>query len=91
METYWTLRWLVQEGRARADGVVLRENLVRLDGLPLVVRVPSLPELASGTRVRLDLREVDLVERSADWVYREILPGAQPALTGTSAESAEKA
>ncbi|HUQ76892.1 MAG TPA: RNB domain-containing ribonuclease [Burkholderiales bacterium] len=91
METYWTLRWLVQEGLNRADGVVLRENLVRLDGLPLVVRVPSLPELASGTRVRLDIKQVDLVERSADWVYREILPGAEPALAGTSAESSEKA
>jgi exoribonuclease II len=91
METYWTLRWLVQEGRDTADGVVLRENLVRLDGLPLVVRVPSLPELASGTPVRLGINAVDLIERSAEWVYREILPGAEPALAGSNAESPEKA
>jgi exoribonuclease-2 len=91
METYWTLRWLVQENRQEADGAVLRDNLVRLDGLPLVVRVSSLPELASGTRVRLGIKSIDLLERSAEWVYREILPGAEPALAGAGAESDEKA
>ena len=79
MENYWCLRWLLQEGVAHADAVVLRENLVRFEGLPLTARVPSLPVLDAGMRVRLAVGEVDLIERSVACVYRETLgpgPGA---------------
>ena len=64
MEGYWSLRWLVQEGVSAIDAVVLRENVVRLEGLPLTTRVPSLPALEPGARVRLAIEGVDLVERS---------------------------
>jgi exoribonuclease-2 len=74
MESYWTLRWLLQENVHDIGGVVLRENAVRLDGAPLVVRVPSLPETTPpGTRVRLAVRHIDLLERSVDCTYRETL------------------
>ena len=77
METYWSLRWLLQESVRDIEAAVLRENLVRLEGLPLFVRVPSLPETAApGARVRLAVREVNLLERTVDCVYRETLPGA---------------
>lgn len=76
METYWCLRWLLQEKLAFAEAAVLREGMVRLDGLPLTLRVPSLPELEPGTRVRLELGEIDLVERSLACTYRETLSGA---------------
>ncbi len=79
MENYWCLRWLLQEGVAEADAVVLRENLVRFEGLPLAARVPSLPALDPGVRVRLAVGEVDLIERTVACVYRETLgtgPGA---------------
>jgi exoribonuclease-2 len=65
METYWSLRWLVQEKLEQVEGVVQRENLVRLEGLPLALRVPSLPSVDPGTRVRLHVDAVDLLERSA--------------------------
>jgi hypothetical protein len=52
---------------------VLRENLVRFCSLPLAVRVPSLPDLPSGTRVRLELKELDLFERTVTCIYRETL------------------
>jgi len=73
MENYWCLRWLAQEGVAEADGAVLRESLVRLDGLPLVVRVPSMPELEPGTRVRLAVEAPDLIERHVNCVFRASL------------------
>ena len=76
MESYWSLRWLLQENVQAPAGVVLRENLVRLEGLPLVVRVPSAPELGPGTRVRLEVKSIDLLERSLGCVYRETLTGA---------------
>lgn len=73
MEHYWCLRWLVQERVSAADGVVVREGTVRLDGMPLTVRVPSLPEFEPGTRVRLEIGEIDLVERTAACIYRETI------------------
>ncbi|MFZ1712290.1 MAG: RNB domain-containing ribonuclease, partial [Nitrosomonas sp.] len=63
MERYWCLRWLQQESLTEVDGVVLKENLVKFDHLPLTVRVSSLPDLSSGTPVRLAISQVDLIER----------------------------
>ena len=91
MEAYWSLRWLLQENVHEFDAIVLRENLVRFDGLPLVQRVPSLPEsVAPGSRVRLVLRGVDLIERVADCVYRETVSAAV-GLIEPAAEPNEKA
>jgi exoribonuclease-2 len=73
METYWTLRWLLQEAIKTLDAAVLRENLVRVDGLPLVMRVSSLPALDPGSRVRLEVTGVDLIERTLGCTYRETL------------------
>ncbi|HSG76738.1 MAG TPA: RNB domain-containing ribonuclease [Burkholderiales bacterium] len=76
MENYWCLRWLLQESVTEARAVVVRENLVRFEDLPLALRVPSLPALAAGTRVRLAIESVDLLERSLACAYRETLqPG----------------
>ena len=87
MEHYWCLRWLEQEAVREASAVVLRENLVRFESLPLSVRVPSLPVLEPGARVRLELRGIDLLERGLDCVYRETLaPGQGAAPPGDEQE-----
>ena len=62
MERYWCLRWLIQEGSATVEAEVLREELVRIDRIPLVVRVPSMPPLAAGKRVELAVSDIDLLE-----------------------------
>ncbi|WP_417068440.1 ribonuclease catalytic domain-containing protein [Niveibacterium terrae] len=53
MERYWCLRWMRQEGRSELSGHVIRESLVRLEEIPFVAKIPSLPELLPGTRVSL--------------------------------------
>ena len=73
MEDYWSLRWLRQEGMTTAPAVVLRESLARIEGLPFVARVPSLPALDPGTRVSLEIKAIDLIERNVSCVFREIL------------------
>lgn len=73
LEQYWCLRWLEQERVAEAEAIVLREGVVRLEAIPLVVRVPSLPALAPGARVRLAVRGVDALGLAADCVWRETL------------------
>ena len=62
MERYWCLRWLQQEKIEYIDAIVLRENLVKLDGIPLVFRAPSLPDLPANTRVQLAIGEIDLLD-----------------------------
>ncbi len=44
------------------DALVLRENLVKLIVIPLVGRIPSLPELPSNTRVMLEIGDIDLLD-----------------------------
>ena len=62
MERYWCLRWLQQEKIEQVEALVLRENLVRLADIPLILRVPSLPESTpANTRVYLAISEIDLL------------------------------
>lgn len=62
MERYWCLRWLQQHGVTEIDATVRREQLVKLDHLPLLLRVPSLPaDLPPGQRVHLAVEHIDLL------------------------------
>lgn len=72
MERYWCLRWLLQQRAQGVLGHVLRESLVRLDAIPLVARVPSLPELPRGAHVRLDIEGIDLLEAELRLRYVEL-------------------
>lgn len=64
MERYWCLQYLIQEGfleenKQEIHATVWRENLVRLDNMPYMTKVYGLPELKPGTRVSLQVQEVD--------------------------------
>jgi exoribonuclease-2 len=48
---------------------VLRENLVKLANIPLIGRVPSLPETPPNTQVTLEIGEIDLFDLSFDARY----------------------
>ena len=59
MERYWCLRWIEQENVCTLDATVMRENLVRFNHLPLVVRVPSLRDTIAGDQVRIAVSRLD--------------------------------
>jgi len=59
MERYWCLQYLVQENVQEIHATVWRDNLVRLDNLPYMTKVYGMPELKSGTRVSLQVQDVD--------------------------------
>lgn len=75
MERYWSLRWLLQEQVTTVSGTVLaRENLVRLDSVPVVQRVPSLPATAvAGNRVELAVGATDLLDLTVELEFRAVL------------------
>ncbi len=62
MERYWCLRWLRQQGRGEVKAIVLRENVVRLEEVPLVFKVPSMPLQMPGSRVQLFVERTDLLD-----------------------------
>ena len=59
MERYWCLRWIEQENARVLDATVIRDNLVRVNCLPLVIRVPSLHDAAAGDQVRIAVSRID--------------------------------
>ena len=59
MERYWCLQYLLQENIQEVHATVWRENLVRLDTPPYMTKVYGLPEMKPGTRVSLQVQEVD--------------------------------
>jgi exoribonuclease-2 len=80
MERYWCLRWLQQHGVTEIDATVRREQLVKLDHLPLMLRVPSLPaELPPGQRVRLAVENIDLLAPEVACRFVGLLGESAPA------------
>ncbi|MHB1354036.1 MAG: ribonuclease catalytic domain-containing protein [Thiobacillus sp.] len=74
LERYWVLRWLIQENVSEVVASVIREDLVRFDALPMVTRAPSVAGLAPGTRVRLAVSNIDLLDISFHAEYLETVP-----------------
>ena len=62
LERYWCLKYIQQENLQEADATVIRDELVRIDGMPLVCRTVGLPPSPAGERVRVAFGEVDLWE-----------------------------
>jgi len=75
MERYWCLRWLLQENIQITNAQVIKENMVKLDRIPLTTRVPSLPDLAPGSYVKLKISEIDLLDRH---LHAEFLQKNEP-------------
>ncbi len=62
MDRFWSLRWIEQEGLTQIEAVVIKADLVRIEGLPLVQRIPGLPELERGQKVLLGVQGFDYID-----------------------------
>lgn len=71
LERYWMLRWMQQENVHEVTASVIREDLVRIDTLPLVTRAPSVMGIAPGSKVRLAISDIDLLDISFHAEYLE--------------------
>jgi exoribonuclease II len=85
MEKYWCLRWLAQENARHVDAVVLKDEVLRLVDIPLVLRLPGIPQLARGTQVKLELIRWDEVELTVEARLLEIQkPVGEPEATAVA-------
>ena len=94
MERYWCLRWLQQEKIQHIEATLIRENLVRFIGIPLVGRFPSIPELPANTLVTLEIGEIDLLALTFDarFVSAAVTKTVEEVVaTDTTVEAAEAA
>ncbi|MGH6609986.1 MAG: RNB domain-containing ribonuclease, partial [Burkholderiaceae bacterium] len=73
MERYWSLRWLEQEHIERINATVLRGDVLRVDGLPFITRLPGMPDLPRGQRVELDVVATDLVDLTLQARVHQVL------------------
>lgn len=77
MERYWCLRALVQDGRREIDARIIREQLVRCEDWPLVIRMLDLPAAqvaAPGRRVRIAIESIDLFAADLRTRFVTVLP-----------------
>ncbi|MDR1367742.1 MAG: RNB domain-containing ribonuclease [Candidatus Accumulibacter sp.] len=91
MERYWCLRWIEQEKiKALEATALMRENLVRLDKLPIVLRVESVPDLRPGERVRLGIESLDLLTLQLNCRYLDTFGEMDEGIEGDIPEEAEE-
>jgi len=82
LERFWCLKYLLQEGIESANATLLRDELVRIEGLPLVCRCIGLPPAVPGERLRVAFGEIDLWEVNVLTRYA----GKEPATIPVHAE-----
>lgn len=90
MERYWCLRWLAQEQARQVDAVVLKDEVLRLVDIPLVIRLPGMPQVARGLQVKLDLLRWDEVDLTVEARLLDI-PAVQPAADAEQMDEEEEA
>ena len=93
MERFWTLRHVQQQGLQTLDAALIKEMpggswLARAETLPLVLPVMGAAGLARGTRVRVQLGQIDLMALEVAGTVAAVLQDG--AGTGDEAEEEEE-
>jgi exoribonuclease-2 len=91
MERYWCLRWLGQENARQVDAVVLKDEVLRLVEIPLVIRLPGMPQVARGAQVRMDIVRWDEVDLSLEARLLEVAEPTPEAAAALELEEEEEA
>lgn len=88
MEYFWCLRWLKQENRKQVPASVIKDDLVRLEEIPLILHVPGLGVHARGTRLMLEVVSIDelTVEASCRLLHVIDAPSASAPVEEEEAE-----
>ncbi|OAM31544.1 ribonuclease II [Eikenella longinqua] len=75
MEAYWSLVYMQQENLRELNAMLLKEDLVRIEGLPLVARVHGVPiDIPPKIRVKLAVSQLDSEQQLVELKYLNVLP-----------------
>ena len=77
METYWSLVYLQQQGTSELTATILKEDLVRIEGLPLVTRATGIPfDALPKSQALFKITELDAEKQFIALNYQKaVLPG----------------
>jgi exoribonuclease-2 len=86
MERYWCLQYLIQEELTEVTATIWRDNLVRIDGMFYITKVPSLPELKVGTKVSLEIKHIDTLLMELNCKFKTVVEAEIVAVTEEDVE-----
>ena len=77
MEAYWSLVYLQQQGISELTATILKEDLVRIEGLPLVTRATGIPfDALPKSQALFKITELDADKQFIALNYQKaVLPG----------------
>ena len=77
MEAYWSLVYLQQQGISELTATILKEDLVRIEGLPLVTRATGIPfDALPKSQALFKITELDAEKQFIALNYQKaVLPG----------------
>ena len=90
MEYFWCLRWLKQENKKQVVASVVKDDLVRLEEIPLLLHVPALGVHARGTRLLMEVMSTDELTVEASVRMLHVLD-APTVTSGAEAQEADEA
>ena len=79
MERFWCLRWFTQENVKEITASYIKDDLLRLNGLPMNTRVAGLPPLNRGDTVRLAVVRIEELTQSIELRFLGVEGHQQPA------------
>lgn len=75
MEYYWSLVYLLQENIREINGFILKEDLVRLEGVPISAKVSGIPiEMAPKSWIKLAISEINPEQQFIALKYLNVIP-----------------
>lgn len=78
MEAYWSLVYLQQQNIKEINATVLKEDLARLDGVPLVAQVTGIPmEIAPRTLIKIAITAIDPEQQFIALRYVNVAPQSE--------------
>ena len=73
IERYWVLRWLQQQGITQMPVTLIKEDLVRFDLAPFVMRLPGIGEFERGQKLIIDLLSFNELELTIEARLRDVV------------------
>lgn len=90
MNRYWSMRWLDQEKIKEVRATVVKGDLVRFEGLPMLQRIPGLPELPRGQSVLLQIRGFNYLDLVMETSLSRVLEESQQVMEEEVIEDIEQ-